>query len=529
MTSFFSPVFLVAFLPAALVAYALTSARWRWVTLLAASYVFFFALSGRLLGFLVASTASVYLLALWMDRIAVKRDRSAKGLERAERRAVKAHYAKYMRLILMAGAIFNLSFLVACRYLEFFGGLVSALLCGVGAGGGLSLTNLAAPTGISFYTLMAVSYLVDVYRGTVRADRNLGHVALFFGFFPLVIEGPFCRFGEVMPQLLEGRRPSGARVLTGSQRILYGLAKKMIVADRLHIFVKAVFSGYASCDGGIIALAAVLYTLELYCDFSGAMDIVCGVGQMFGVTLPENFKQPFFSRSASEFWKRWHITLGAWFRDYIYYPVSLSAPVKRLTKWGRRRLGNHVGPIVASSIALFCVWVANGLWHGAGSQYLFYGMYYFVLIVLGDFAELAGRAASKRFGINRTSLPYRTFQLLRTLVIIFVGELFFRADGLWAGLDMFSRMVGSFNPASLFDGTALGYGLDAKDFAISGVILLGVLVVDILKERGREPGRLVARRPNLSLATCVALVMLVVIFGAYGAGYVPVPPMYAQF
>ena len=168
---------------------------------------------------------------------------------------------------------------------------------------------------------------------------------------------------------------------------------------------------------------------------------------------------------------------------------------------------DHVGPIVASSIALFCVWVANGLWHGAGSQYLFYGMYYFVLIVLGDFAELAGRAASKRFGINRTSLPYRTFQLLRTLVIIFVGELFFRADGLWAGLDMFSRMVGSFNPASLFDGTALGYGLDAKDFAISGVILLGVLVVDILKERGREPGRLVVRRPNFALATCVALVM----------------------
>ena len=518
-------MFLAAFLPAALVVYALTPTRWRWATLLAASYVFFFALSGRLLGFLVVSTASVYLLALWMDRLAVRRDESAKGLERAERRSVKARYARYMRLIMVAGAIFNLSFLVACRYLEFFGGLIAAVL----GGAGVSLTNLAAPTGISFYTLMAISYLVDVYRGTVRADKNFGHVALFLGFFPLVIEGPFCRFGEVMPQLLEGRRPSGTRMLMGPQRILYGLVKKLIVADRLSIFVKAVFSGYASCDGGIIALAAVLYTLELYCDFSGAMDVVCGVGQMFGVTLPENFKQPFFSRSASEFWKRWHITLGAWFRDYIYYPVSLCAPVKRLIKWGRRHLGNHVGPIVSSAVALFCVWVANGLWHGAGSQYLFYGMYYFVLIVLGDFAELAGRAASKRFGINRRSLPYRTFQLLRTLVIIFVGELFFRANGLHAGLEMFSRMIGSFSPASLFDGTALGYGMDAKDFAIVGVVLLGVLVVDVFKERGREPGRLAARRPNLALATCVALVMLVVVFGAYGAGYAPVPPMYAQF
>ena len=276
-------------------------------------------------------------------------------------------------------------------------------------------------------------------------------------------------------------------------------------------------------------MAAVFYTLELYCDFSGAMDVVCGVGQMFGVTLPENFKQPFFSRSASDFWKRWHITLGAWFRDYIYYPVSLSGPVKRLTKWCRRRLGNHVGPILSSAVALFCVWVANGLWHGAGSQYLFYGMYYFVLIVAGDFAELAGRSLSKRFGIDRSSVPYRTFQLVRTLVIIFVGELFFRAEGLDAGFQMLGLMVGAFNPASIVNGTALGYGLDVQDFRIVGVVLLGVLVVDILKERGHEPGKMIVTRPNLAMASCVALVMLVVVFGAYGAGYAAVAPMYASF
>ena len=524
MTSFFSTAFLVAFLPASLLAYAATPKCWRWVALLVVSYAFFYILSGTLVGLVAVSTVSIYLLGLWLDWLATRRDERAKGLERAERKVVKARYTRYMRLVVVLGAAFNLSLLISCKYLEFFGGVLGSLL-----GGDLSLKNLAAPTGISFYSLMAISYLVDVYRGTVRADRNIGHVALFLAFFPLVVEGPFCRYGDTIPQLLEGKRPTCDRTVMGTQRILYGLAKKFIVADRLDIFVKAVFSNYAQCDGGIIAVAAVFYTLELYCDFSGAMDVVCGVGQMFGVTLPENFKQPFFSRSASDFWKRWHITLGAWFRDYIYYPVSLSGPVKRLTKWCRRRLGNHVGPILSSAVALFCVWVANGLWHGAGSQYLFYGMYYFVLIVAGDFAELAGRSLSKRFGIDRSSVPYRAFQLVRTLVIIFVGELFFRAEGLDAGFQMFGLMVGAFNPASIVNGTALGYGLDVQDFRIVGVVLLGVLVVDILKERGHEPGKMIVTRPNLAMASCVALVMLVVVFGAYGAGYAAVAPMYASF
>ena len=537
MTSYFSLTMLGLILPGTAVAYQVMPRRARWAVLLAASYVTFWAISGKLLAFLLASTVTIWLCGLALDR-EIKQRGEALRAPGANRKAVKQSYARRMRLIMAAGAAVNLGMLFAFKYVVFAHRLLAPLAAPLLTHLGIDWAApaaIAAPIGISFYTLQAVSYLVDVYRQSVTADRNLCRLALFMAFFPQIMEGPICRYGQTAQALWAGHGITWENLVSGSQRILWGAAKKLIVADRVNLLVKTVFASYESYDGGIIALAAVLYTIQLYCDFSGTMDFVVGTGRIFGVRLPENFRQPFFSRTASEFWQRWHITLGTWLRDYIYYPVSLSKPMKKLTSKARKRFGNRYGPLLASSAALLCVWLGNGLWHGAGSQYIFFGMYYFVLIVAGSLIDPTAARLAERLHISRESAGYRAFQIARTLVIIVVGELFFRAEGLDAGLAMCGAMFTDFVPATLTDGTLLGIvssgiSMDMHDFGVVVAFTALLLVVDILRERGIAICDTVGTwKIPARWAVWYALFLAVIIFGAYGTAYAPVDPMYAQF
>lgn len=238
------------------------------------------------------------------------------------------------------------------------------------------------------------------------------------------MEGPICRYQQTAQQLWEAPPLRYQNLMLGLQRMSYGLLKKILVADRLNLFIKTVFDHYEDYDGLVIAVAAVCYTIQLYMDFSGTMDLAVGAGRIFGFHIPENFQRPFFSRSIPEFWQRWHISLGTWFKDYIFYPMSMSKPLKKLTTKARKRLGSHYGPLVAGSIALFCVWLCNGLWHGAAWNYVFFGMYHFALILLGNLTEPLTVRWTGALGISRTSVPYRGFQMVRTGILVCIGELF---------------------------------------------------------------------------------------------------------
>ena len=406
----------------------------------------------------------------------------------------------------------------------------------------MAVPYIGVPIGISFYTLMAASYLFDVYRGTIAPDTNLGRIALFLSFFPQIMEGPICRYGQTAEQLWAGTPINKDNLYRGSVRILWGFAKKMIVADRLNLVVKPIFADYTSYDGGVVAAAAVLYTLQLYCDFSGCMDVALGTARIFGIALPENFRHPFFSRTASEFWQRWHITLGSWLRDYIFYPLSLSAPMKSLTKAARHRIGNRYGPLLAGSVTLFCVWFANGLWHGAGSQYIFFGLYYFVIILLGGLVEPLAQSVCGKLHINREGTAWRMFQWLRTLVVVFVGELFFRAEGMDAGLYMFGQLVGNFTLESFANGTFMAVGLTfpsvttevvglcLQDYAAVAVMVVVMTIVAVIEERGCcITERLAHKNLAVRWAVLYALIIAIVIFGSYGVGTAPLDPIYAQF
>ena len=530
MASYCSLLYVGVFLPAVVLCYGILPQRHRSKVLLAASYVFFWSVSGKLVVFLLASSLSLHHCGLWLDTVRQEQGRILAETDKAERKAVRAQYTRQMRRILLFALLLHIGTLLTLKYAAFFSVNLNHLLEAMHLPALLPVPAFVLPIGISFYTLQAAGYLIDVYRGTARADRNLGRLMLFLGFFPQIMEGPICRYGQTAHALWEGRPLTWQGLTFGMQRILFGMMKKIVIADRLNILIKTVFTNHADYDGGIIALAMVCYTCQLYMEFSGTMDVVLGSAEMFGVRLPENFRQPFFSQSIQEFWTRWHITLGTWFKDYIFYPLSMSGPLKKLTSAARRRLGGHFGPLLTGAVALFAVWLCNGLWHGAGWQYIFFGMYHFALILCASLAAPLTQRVTGALPGGRDAAPYRVLRIARTGLLVCVGELFFRADGLRAGLAMFRRMVTGFTTNAFTDGTFLQLGMDKHDFFIVLVAVLAVLAVGVLRERGIPLREGIARR-HIALRWTVyyALILFIVIFGAYGVGYVPVDPIYAAF
>lgn len=530
MTSYFAVIFLVAFLPICIIVYSIIPQKTKKYFLLFASMVFFWLVSGQLIVYLILTIMSVHYFGIWLDRIQGKRNAAVKAAPKEERKALKKVFLHQSRLVLLFAAVIHIGVLLVIKYSPFFTTNVNNLFTLLNVPLQLDIPSYIMPIGISFFTLQAISYLFDVYRGLIKADDNIFRLALFMSFFPQIVEGPICRYGQTADQLWNVKQIEFENLKLGAQRILFGLMKKLVIADRLNPLIKEVFSNYSNYQGGIIAIAAVCYTIQLYMDFSGTMDAVMGIAQIFGVTMPENFQLPFFSKSISEFWQRWHITLGTWFKDYIFYPVTMSKPMKNLTSSARKKLGNHFGPLLAGSVALFCVWFCNGLWHGSAWNYIFFGMYHFALILAGNIISPAVTATNKKLHINADCFAYRTMQMVRTTILVIIGELFFRAEGLKDGLAMFGKMVTDFSFSTL-DSTLMDkLKIDVQDIIIVSVALVIIFVISVLNEKGINI-RLSLKKKNIVIrwGLLYALIMFIVIFGAYGKGYVPVDPIYANF
>lgn len=530
MTSFFSLTFLFVFLPVCLIVYAAVPKAAKKYILLLASLVFFWLVSGVLIIYLILTVISVFLFGKWLDNIQTKMRSELAKTEKEKRKALKQQYVKKQRAVLLFAVILHIGLLLALKYSGFFAENFNSLLWILNTPLKIPVPKLMMPIGISFFTLQAVSYITDVYHGLIKADRSILRIALFMSFFPQIVEGPICRYSQTADQLWNAEQIKYKNLTYGLQRILYGMMKKIVIADRLDPMIKAIFDEPNTYHGGIIFLGAVFYTVQLYMDFSGSMDAVMGIAEIFGVKMPENFQRPFFSKSVSEFWKRWHITLGTWFKDYIFYPVTSTKKMKNLTSSARKKLGNHYGPLVAGGIALFCVWLCNGLWHGSDWNYIFFGLYHFVMILAGNMiAPLSGKFF-KKVGLDPNKTVYRVFQMIRTALFVVVGELFFRAKGLDVGFGLFGRIVTDYSFDGLNNELLKKLTIDVQDFIIIGITLLIVFAVSLLNEKGVCIRDVIAKK-NIALRWCIfyALIMFIVIFGAYGFGYIPVDPMYANF
>ncbi len=509
--------YFAVFLPIVLLVYQLVPKKFRWLALLAANYTFFCMISGQLVIYLLCATLIAHYAGIWIENITL----TAQGTSH--------EIMKRKRYVLAFGTLISLAILITLKYFNFFGQSISDFLHIFKSQWNFKPIDFLVPVGISYYTLQVISYITDVYRGTTKPDRNIGRLALYLSFFPQVMEGPISRYHEVADSLYSGEGLKFDNLKFGYQRIVWGLFKKIVIADRLGAVASNVFKFHGSYDGACVAFGVICYTFQLYMEFSGCMDIIIGSGELFGVKLPENFRQPFFAKDASDFWHRWHITLGTWFKDYIFYPVSLAKPVKNLAKKVKKKFGRNVGKFVAPIIALFCVWSCNGLWHGASWTYIFYGMYYFVLIVIENLFEEPVVKLTAKLHINRDSKGYRVFRMLKLFIIINLGEMFFRAPTVKQGFAMLGQIVTDFHITKLLKNMD-GLGMDWNDLAVVGVGLIIVLIVGIIREKGiniRE--KIAGWKLPLRWVFWYAVIMCVVIFGAYGVGYSAIDMIYAGY
>lgn len=524
-----SLVYGFVFLPLCLAAYQIAPQRWRKRVLLAFSYLFFWLLSRELIIYLLGTTVFVHCTGIWLEWLKSEQKAELLTADRSEKKRIKSIYQKKSRQVLAFGVLMLLGTLAYLKYYNFFASNVNGIFGGI-----LPFTieqkNILMPVGISFYTLQAIGYMADVYWGKIRAEENMEKTALFLAFFPQIMEGPICRYQDTCDTLYEGRPLQMNNLTDGYIRIFWGLFKKTVIADRLAIGVDAIFGNYASYSGSMIVFAAVAYTIQLYMEFSGCMDIIIGSGQLFGVKLPENFRQPFSAQSAAEFWRRWHITLGTWFKTYIFYPVSMSSPVKKWNQYGRKHFGKYITMLGTSAIALFPVWMCNGLWHGARWSYIFYGMYYFSLILVGIAVEPVRDRILKILHIGPDFQGLKYMRIAKTWVIIFIGELFFRADGLRAGLHMFRSIFRNFQLSNLWDGSLLNLGMSRADlFAVMAGCIV-VAIVGSAKERGIRVRNSLEKKPVfIRWSIYYALILAVIVIAAYGDDYQVVDMIYAGF
>ena len=505
--------YLLIFLPAVLCIYQLMPRKARPYVLLAAGYAFFWMFSGWLVVFLIGTSLLTHFICAQID-LAKKNGKTKPQQKR----------------ILACGIIVLLAVLGYLKYYNFFASNLNKFAPLMGQSVLLPLKRLVLPIGISFYTLEAIGYMLDVFWERAEVSANPARTALFLAFFPKMMEGPICKYGDISDSLWQGAPLQWENLKQGAVRILWGLFKKVVIADRLDLMVKNIFNNFTNYHGAMIAAAAVGYTIQLYMEFSGCIDIVIGSSKMLGITLPENFKRPFFSKSAAEFWRRWHISLGVWLKTYVFYPVSLSKTVRKWNRFGRKKLTKYWTKLGAVVLTLLPVWLCNGLWHGAKWNYIFFGVYYFVVLTLESALEPVREACVKKLRITDDTPWYRLLRGLKTWIIIFVGELFFRADGVRAGMHMLGSMFSGFTLKTFRDGSLLQLGLDRADFI---VIIAGTIVVaivswiqekNILGEEGMSRLKLPVR-----WALIYGLIFAVILFGAYGFGYQPVDLIYAGF
>lgn len=508
--------FLVFFV-VTLIAYYMVPHKTQWKMLLAAGMFFFCAASGPKL-------FCVFLVTCLINWIA----------------AGRVHKGE-QKILFVAVLVLDAALLIGYKNLNFFPETLELL------GGFLGLEvhpayfHIAAPLGISYYTLILMGYLVDVYWGKYEPEQNFFRFLLFAGYFPQMSSGPFVKYDVQREMLYQGKTIDKNRIFSGMERILWGFFKKLVVAERLAVMVNQAYDNPQVYGGITMLFALILFPFQLYMDFSGAMDIALGVSECFGIVLPENFNRPFLSRSIAEFWRRWHITLGEWLREYVFYPVLRSEGFRRLKKackkkWGR---GYEKKFDLTTYLGLFVTWFLIGFWHGGNWACILMGsgLYYWFLITMSEICTPLFTKMKSLLHINDQSRGWILWQRIRTFLLFCFGLSFFRAQDLSLGWQMWSGVLRGAKLCWMKDGTVLGLGLDGVDFAVAMISLVWVLVMGVWdKARNLRPSPEKSpeesseeKSGNLRKILWLVMLLVVLIFGQYGVGFDSTSFIYQQF
>lgn len=490
----FISFYFIAFVFALVLFYYLIPRKSRWIVLLTGSVLFYSTAGIHPLITVLLSCVIVYFVSLILQMTDKKK-------------------RKFRCLILSLGIFTLLMVLVFTKFYVLFEWKFKYIV----------------PLGISYYTFSAIGYMADVFWGKENAEKNFFKLALYLSFFPKILQGPLIKFRNLAPQLFEGHQFCYQDFCFGIQLAIWGYFKKMVIADRIAIFTSSVFANQKSFGGAILLISVVLAIVQLYCDFSGYMDIASGVAQMFGITLEKNFDHPFFARSAAEFWRRWHITLGVWFKDYVYMPLVISPRLIKASGKIGKIFGKRAGKAFLTIIPLSVVWILTGLWHGTGINYLVWGAYWGTMISLSTVFAPEIKRISKALHIDSERQGWKNFQMIRTFFLFCIGRILTIPGDLAVSKSILTRICTDIRPWQLVNDTMYAQGLEWKEIVFM-FLMIGVFWFVSLQQRNGSVRKKISNWNIAIRCTIYACsVIFILIFGIYGPRYETSNFIYMQY
>jgi len=514
-----------------LIVYYAVPGKYRWMVLLAASMVFYCWAGIKNALYILITAASTYGATLWMHHLSQRQKQYLKEhkaeLSKEERNALKKQCKSRRRLIMTLTLVLNFGILCVFKYAHFALQQFNALAALFGGQGIDDTLQFIIPLGISFYTFQTMGYLIDVYWEKYAPEKNFCRVLLFVSFFPQITQGPISDFSQLQKELFTPHPFTYENYSRGFQRMLTGFFKKLVLANLLAPYVQDVFANYAQYAGITVAIGAVCYSIQIYADFSGYMDIVCGLCEMLGIRLTENFDRPYFSKSVAEYWRRWHISLGAWFKAYLYYPIAVAKWNQKLGKAAQKRLGKKFGQTVSASVALVAVWLTTGLWHGASWAYIAWGGVNGLFIIASLWLEPVFDKTKSALRIREDAWLWRAFRTLRTFALVTLIKVLPEVGTLREGLGLWKQIFTNFTiPGTLHE--LLPFVTSKKELIVIGLGAMALFVGSLLQRK--KPVRdYFAKIPMpVRIVLLAVLTLAIVYFGGPASGNAG-GFMYAQF
>ena len=512
----------VLFVLAALVLYYVLPKRIQWIVLLCMNALFYIyaGLSGII--FIVTTILTTYagavLICREKDRLAGDIENHKSDISREEKKRLKAVSLRKQKIFLVIPLLINFGILAVLKYTNMF--IVTFTT--------FNTVDFILPMGISFYTFQSAGYMVDVYRGVAKAQRNPFRYALFVSFFPQLVQGPISRWNDLEKSLFEKHDFSWVNIQYGFERVLWGYFKKMVIADRAAIGLATIQSDVSVYYGAYAFVGMVLYAIDLYADFTGGIDITIGVAQMFGIALPENFRRPFFSKSIAEYWRRWHITLCAWFKDYLFYPLSMSKWMNKVSRWLKKHAGKAVGSRFTVYFSSLTVWFVTGIWHGASWNFVVWGLLNSIIMLLSQELKPLYEKADKKIGYRKLKY-YKVFEIIRTTIIVCCLQMLDYYRNIAEAFRMFFSMFTGGNYINVFTKGMWNIGISAADYIVllAGVIIM--YVVSLLERKCPVREQLAQKNYIIRYSVFLILFLLIAVFGIYGIGYESSQFIYNQF
>jgi D-alanyl-lipoteichoic acid acyltransferase DltB (MBOAT superfamily) len=530
---YFTSYEFILFIAICFILYYVIPRRLQWVLLLAASFLFYYWSGPAYPLFLVAVGALTYTGARLVERKQTSSDAwllvHRAELSKEERKQWKKKTARAKRMYMLAGLLACLVILGVFKYTNFFIGNVNALLAAAGSGRRFDTVQLLLPMGLSFYTFQSLGYLLDVYMGKVKAERNFFKYLLFVSFFPQLIQGPISRYSQVAESMYAEHPFEWKRVRFGLERMLWGFFKKLVVADTISPAVVCIMGDADSYTGAWVLVGIFFYAAQLYADFSGGIDITIGIAEVFGITLPENFIRPYLSKNIAEFWRRWHITMGTWFRDYIFYPMSVAPSMMRLTQKCKARFGKGAARRVPIYLATMVTWFATGIWHGASWNFIVWGLLNGVVILASEELKPLYDRFHARFPRLVRTKGYGAFQIVRTFLLMGCLRMLDCYRNVGITMRMFVSMFTDFKLGALSAEEFLSFGVTKAQYVIvaAGCVIMAAVSICGRKESVRE--QIAAFPYAAKYAVFAGLFFAVLLFGSYGYGFDAAQFIYNQF